>query len=123
MIGANNAGKTSTLDAIEYLVTDKKLDITCRSKYIDENDDERTCEDDIILEGLFDDVDLAIERQRGFNASRLIRYVENGEDKYSFKYRVRVTNDGKNHREILMHKQKLKPEFEGCRKWQDYIDN
>lgn len=36
LIGANNAGKSSTLDAIEYLVTDKKLDNSCRSKYIDD---------------------------------------------------------------------------------------
>ena len=26
LIGANNAGKSSTLDVVEYLVTDKKLD-------------------------------------------------------------------------------------------------
>ena len=40
LIGANNAGKSSTLDVIEYLVTDKKLDNACRSKYIGEDGEE-----------------------------------------------------------------------------------
>lgn len=39
LIGANNAGKSSTLDVIEYLVTDKKLDYSCRSKYIENGEE------------------------------------------------------------------------------------
>lgn len=122
LIGANNAGKTSTLDAIEYLVTDKKLDNSCRSKYI-EDGEELTKTGDVIIEGHFDNVDATIVNQRGFNATRLNSYIdENDNKKYSFNYRVRLTPDGKNHREIQMHKQKLKEEFSGCKKWQDYID-
>lgn len=123
LIGANNAGKSSTLDVIEYLVTDKKLDNSCRSKYI-ENGEELTKTEDVIIEGYFDNVDSTIVNQRGFNSSRLNSYQdENGKVKYSFKYRVRLTADGKNHREIQMHQQKLKDEFVVCKKWQDFIDN
>lgn len=35
---------------------------------------------------------------------------------------MRLTADGKNHREIQMHQQKLKDEFVDCKKWQDFID-
>lgn len=122
LIGANNAGKSSTLDVVEYLVTDKKLDYGCRSKYI-ENGEELTKTDDVIIEGRFDNVNAAIVNQRGFNTSRLNSYIdENGSLKYTFNYRVRLTADGKNHREIQMHKQKLKEEFVNCKKWQDFID-
>ena len=39
LIGANNAGKSSTLDVIEYLVSDKKLDNSCRSKHIEDGEE------------------------------------------------------------------------------------
>ena len=122
LIGANNAGKSSTLDVIEYLVTDKKLDNSCRSKYIVDGE-ELTKTEDVIIEGCFDNVDATIVNQRGFNSSRLNSYPdENGNVKYFFNYRVRLTADGKNHREIQMHQQKLKDEFVDCKKWQDFID-
>ena len=122
IIAANNAGKSSTLDVIEYLVTDKKLDNSCRSRYL-EDGEELTKTEDVIIEGCFDNVDATIVNQRGFNSSRLNSYLdENGNEKYSFNYRVRLTADGKNHREIQMHQQKLKDEFVDCKKWQDFID-
>lgn len=123
LIGANNAGKSSTLDVIEYLVTDKKLDNACRSKYIGEDGEELVKTEDVIIEGCFDNVQASIVNQRGFNSSRLNSYTdEGGNEKYSFNYRVRLTPDGKNHREIQMHQQKLKDDFVDCRKLQDYID-
>lgn len=123
LIGANNAGKSSTLDAVEYLVTDKKLDTACRSKYIGEDGEELTKTEDVIIEGCFDNVQASIVNQRGFNSSRLNNYTdEEGNEKYSFNYRVRLTPDGKNHREIQMHQQKLKDDFVDCKKWQYYID-
>lgn len=123
LIGANNAGKSSTLDVIEYLVTDKKLDNACRSKYIGEDGEELVKTEDVIIEGCFDNVQASIVNQRGFNSSRLNSYTdEGGDEKYSFNCRVRLTPDGKNHREIQMHQQKLKDDFVDCRKWQDYID-
>ena len=123
LIGANNAGKSSTLDVVEYLVTEKKLDNACRSKYIGEDGEELTKTEDVIIEGCFDNVQASIVNQRGFNSSRLNSYTdEEGNEKYSFNYRVRLTPDGKNHREIQMHQQKLKDDFVDCKKWQDYID-
>ena len=53
LIGANNAGKSSTLDVIEYLVTDKKLEASCRSRYIDKNGVEQIDRNDVIIEGFF----------------------------------------------------------------------
>lgn len=124
LIGANNAGKSSTLDVIEYLVTDKKLEASCRSRYIDKNGVEQIDRNDVIIEVFFDNVDAAIVNQRGFNASRLSSYKdEDGTEKYSFNYRVRLDSTDKSHREIQMHQQKLKNEFLNCKKWQDYIDN
>ncbi len=52
LIGANNAGKSSTLDVIEYLVSDKKLDNSCHSKYI-EDGEEMTKMGDVINRRLF----------------------------------------------------------------------
>ena len=123
LIGANNAGKSSTLDAIEHLVTDKKLDNSCRSKYIDDAGEEQIYNDETIIEGKFDDVESSIVNQRGFNASRLNSYTdESGNTKYYFNYRVRLSDDGKSHREMLMHQQTLKAEYKDCKKWQDFID-
>ena len=83
LIGANNAGKSSTLDVVEYLVTEKKLDKACRSKYIGEDGEELTKTEDVIIEGCFDNVQASIVNQRGFNSSRLNSYTdEEGDEKY-----------------------------------------
>ena len=63
LIGANNSGKSSTLDAIEYLVEGNKLDTSCRSKYIDDEGKEAICSDDVIIEGIFDNVEADIVNQ------------------------------------------------------------
>lgn len=124
LIGANNSGKSSTIEAIEFLVSDnKKLDDSCRSKYINDDGIEESINDEITIEGTFNDVDANIVNQRGFNASRLNSYTDdNNQLKFSFNYRVRLSQDNKNHREIKMHKQVLKPEFMDCKTWQDFID-
>lgn len=124
LVGANNSGKSSTLDAIEILTSDKnKLDHTCRSKYINEDGDEIINEtEDIIIEGTFSNVPKDIVQQKGFNASRLI-VNRNGDDiSYSLRYRVRLSPDGKSHREILMHTITLKSEYESCSTYQELID-
>lgn len=94
LVGANNSGKSTTLDAIEILTSEKKLDSLCRSKYISENGEELTNDtDDIIIEGTFSNVPKDIVQQKGFNASRLIT-TRNGDDiSYSFRYRVRLSPD------------------------------
>lgn len=77
LIGANNAGKTTTLDAIERLLEIKssfsKEDL---SKYFDEGSGEEIIEDgDIIIEGEFRDVSADILNARGFKKERLFIYA------------------------------------------------
>ncbi len=52
LIGANNAGKSSTLDAIELLLSNVKLEPKDHSRYYDE-DEGREIEDtsEIVIEG------------------------------------------------------------------------
>lgn len=122
LVGPNNSGKSSTLDAIELLISEKcKLDNSCRSRFIKEDGTEDiNYHEDVIIEGLFTDVPKEIVQQRGFNAERL-KY--NAEDKtYSFKYRIRFSSDEKQHREILMHTVKLKNEYNDCQTYQALID-
>lgn len=125
LIGANNAGKTTTLDAIERLLEIKssfsKEDL---SKYFDEDGDKEIIEEgDIIIEGEFRDVNADILNARGFKKERLFTYEEDGAIKYGFFYRVRWSpGDAKTHREIKMHKLALKEQFEACKSPQSYID-
>lgn len=122
LIGANNAGKTSTLDAIEILLSDKKLDASCRSQYIDSSG-VQTCPDDVIIEGEFTEVPIDIVGSRGFNVQRLFKYTrEDGTEAYSFRYRVRLSADDKSHREIRLHNEKLRSCYESAKTFQDFID-
>lgn len=124
LIGANNAGKTSTLSALEYLLTDKKLDSTCRSQYKEDDSGEiKTDEREIIIEGEFQDVPLSIINVRGFKKERLHSYTkEDGSIGYMFNYRVRFGHDGKQHREMRMYKQKMQPQYESAKTYQDLIN-
>lgn len=122
LIGANNAGKTSTLDAIEILLSERKLDASCRSQHID-SDAVQTCLDDVIIEGEFTEVPIDIIGSRGFNVQRLFKYTkEDGTEAYSFRYRVRLSSDDKSHREIRLHNEKLKSCYESAKTYQDFID-
>ena len=124
LIGANNSGKSSALDAIEYLTSDKnKLDDSCRSRFIDDNGEERTNTEDVIIEGEFCDVPIDILNERGFKPERLIVTKDNeGNETYSFKYRVRLSSDNKTNREMLMHTTVISPKYSGCKTYQDFID-
>ncbi len=124
LIGANNAGKSSTLDAIGFLLSNQKLDISYRSRYFDEEQGKEV-EDtrEIIIEGEFQDVSEAILGERGFYRERLKKYTkEDGTDGYSFIYRVRLGDDSKTHREMRMYTFSFRDEYAGCEKPQDFID-
>lgn len=124
LIGANNAGKSSTLEAIEYLLSDgNKLSDLCRSKFIDTNGNENVNKDDVVIEGTFVDVSPNIVENRGFNPDRLkVDIDDEGNKKYSFKYRIRLSSDGKSHREMQMNRQKLKDIYSDVKKWRDFVD-
>lgn len=123
LVGANNSGKSSTLDAIEFLISDKsKLDNSCRSRYIEDDEEKVNNTEDIIIEGTFTNVPRAIVQQRGFNASRLTLEGDGADSSYSFKYRVRYDETQKTHREMLMHPITLKQEYEDCKTYQEFID-
>lgn len=123
LVGANNSGKSSALDAIEFLISDKsKLDNSCRSRYIEDGEEKVNDTEDIIIEGTFTNVPRAIVQQRGFNASRLTIEGEGADASYSFKYRVRYDEAQKTHREMLMHTITLKQEYKDCTTYQEFID-
>ena len=125
LIGANNSGKSSTLDAIELLLNGTKLSNECRSKYIDKETQQEVIDtqQDVIIEGEFREVPLEIIEVHGFNRQRLKTYRdENGEQKYAFNYRIRYGEDNKSHNEMQLHKQVLKPEYSECKSFQELID-
>lgn len=125
LIGANNAGKSSTLDAIELLLNSQKLDSADKSRYYDEEQETEVVDPrDIIIEGEFREVSQAILAERGFYRERLKTYTkEDGSVGYSFIYRVRLSEDGKTHREMRIYDFDYKPEYQGCEKPQDFIDH
>lgn len=124
LIGANNAGKSSTLDAIAILLSTQKLDASYRSRYYDEVQDKEIEDNaETIIEGEFRDVSEAILEERGFYRERLKRYTkDDGSEGFSFTYRVRFGTDGKSHREMLMHTYGFKDEYQGCETPQDFIE-
>lgn len=125
LIGANNSGKSSTLDAIELLLNGAKLSNECRSKYIDKETQQEVIDtqQDVIIEGEFREVPLGIIEVHGFNRQRLKTYTdENGNEGYAFNYRIRCGEDNKSHNEMQLHKQVLKLAYSECRSFQELID-
>lgn len=77
LIGANNAGKSSTLDVSDYLVSTKSLSADMRSRYADsETGKEVTDDREIIIADELRDVPLGILGERGLYRERLQRYTK-----------------------------------------------
>lgn len=121
LIGANNAGKTSTLDAIEYLLCSKTFSESERSKFVVDNE-EHNVEGETIISAEFRDVSEDVLNTRGFNRERLSTYEENGETKFCFSYRVRFDSACKPHREILLRNARLNELYSECNTLQEIID-
>lgn len=121
LIGANNAGKTSTLDAIEYLLCSKTFSESERSKFVVDNE-EHNVEGETIISAEFRDVSEDVLNTRGFKRERLSTYEENGETKLSFSYRVRFDSACKPHREMLLRNAQLKEPYVSCNTLQEIID-
>ena len=123
LVGANNSGKSTTLDAIEILTSEKKLDSLCRSKYISENGEELTMIRMILLSrGHFQMFPKILFNKRVSMHQDLLPLETVDDISYSFRYRVRLSPDNKSHREILMHTITLKSEYASCSTYQELID-
>lgn len=124
LIGANNAGKTSTLDALELLLKlDKKLTISDRSRYKNDLGEEISEDGDVVIEGEFRDVSDDVLNTRGFNRERLFIYIsDDGDKKYGFKYRLRLDEANKVHREMQLKRVVLKPQYVACKNLQEIIN-
>ena len=123
LIGANNSGKSSTLEAIDVLLNGTKLTNECRSRFLDTGSQKEIADNrDVIIEGEFIDVSLDIVEVHGFNLQRLKRYNdENGNERFSFNYRIRLDENEKMHTEMKLHRQELKSEYAQCSTYQDFI--
>lgn len=124
LIGANNAGKSSVLKAIGWLLSNsKRMDIDCFCSELDEETGETkiTC-DTVVLEAEFRNVPKAASEWRGFKG-RIFSYdpKDTGETGRSIFYRktYKVLEDVKI--ELKTLKRAMKPEFADLHKPADFI--
>lgn len=124
LIGSNNAGKSSVLKAIEWLLSNnKRMTIDCFCSELDEETGETkpTC-DTVILEAEFRNVPEVANSWRGFKG-RIFSYdpKDSGETGRSIFYRktYKVLEDVKI--ELLTLNRSLKPEFANSQKPADFL--
>ncbi|UUT22431.1 ATP-dependent endonuclease [Pseudomonas sp. T8] len=124
LIGANNAGKSSVLKAIGWLLSNnKRMDIDCFCSELDEETGETkiTC-DTVVLEAEFRNVPEVASSWRGFKG-RIFAYdpKETGETGKSIFYRktYKVLEDVKI--ELKTFKRLLRPEFADAQKPVDLL--
>lgn len=125
LIGANNAGKSSVLKAIGWLLSNsKRMDAECFCSELDDETGETkiTC-DTVVLEAEFRNVPNVASAWRGFKG-RIFSYdpKDTGESGKSIFYRktYKVLEDVKI--ELKSLKRTMKPEFSNLQKPADYID-
>ena len=118
LIGENNVGKTSVLEAVELLLSDsKKVDESLF--YLDENGDSA---DSIILDAEFRDIGEEAKYWRGFKG-RLFPYQEGTDTKFSFFYRKTFSKNGSRKVEAKSLEKKLKPEFDKFNTIEQFIES
>ncbi|MGL5090078.1 MAG: AAA family ATPase [Aeromonas sobria] len=125
LIGANNAGKSTSLKAIEHLLSNKKqLDQRDFYSEIDpETQETKVIETKVIFEAEFRNLPSSAATWRGFKG-RIFKYAEPTETDSGLLISYRKTFEiGKDVTiELRALKRKRKPQFEACKKPQDYID-
>ena len=118
LIGENNVGKTSALEAVELLLSDsKKVDESLF--YLDENGDSA---DSIVLDAEFRDIGEEAKHWRGFKG-RLFPYQEGTDTKFSFFYRKTFSKTGSRKVEAKSLEKKLKPEFDKFNTIEQFIES
>ncbi|HFI0791414.1 TPA: AAA family ATPase [Streptococcus suis] len=122
LIGENNVGKSSVLEAISYLLSNTKIDT--KLFYKDEQNIDGV--EEVVLEAEFRNLNNEAESWRGFRG-RLFPYNETNEEgevetKYSYFYRKIYTKDGKVRTEAKSKQRELKKEFQSLKSVQEFID-
>ncbi|SCT28065.1 ATP-dependent nuclease [Staphylococcus caeli] len=122
LIGPNNAGKSSVLKAIKYLLEDKKkMDDGDFCRFINSNNEVDKLTDKVIITAEFNNLRDESLNWRGFNSHRLFKNQDFENEGYSIFYKKTFDNSTC---QIEM-KQKvltLKEDFSNCKKIQDFID-
>lgn len=125
LIGANNAGKSSALKAIDYLLSDKKqLDQRDFYSEIDEETGEtKVVNTKVVFEAEFRNLPLNSKDWRGFKG-RIFLYAKpiEGDTGLAIYYRKTFEIGKDVIVELKSLKRKLKDEFKACKKPQQFID-
>lgn len=113
VIGPNNCGKTSVIDAIDALLSLKSEKVT-EADFRQLPDQSKT--DTIELEGTFSNISDEIAQSRGFKG-RVIG------GKFTYKKTYKITSVAKPKYESITYPYKIKEEFSTAKTVQDLLDN
>lgn len=126
LIGANNAGKSSTLKAIEFLLSSKKqLDQRDFYSEVDiDTGETKVVNTKIVFEAEFRNLPEDSDNWRGFRG-RIFKYSEptEGDTGRAIFYRKTYEIGNDVVVELKSLKRKLKDQYKGCKKPQDFIDS
>lgn len=112
IIGPNNSGKTTVIDAIDALLSLKSEKVTEADFRLS---DDGTRADTIELTGVFNNISEETAQSRGFKG-RVI------DGKFTYKKTYKLTAVGKPKIESFTYPYKLKDEFQAVKKVQDLLD-
>lgn len=124
LIGANNAGKSSILKALQYLLEDKKrMDIDDFCCFRNEYNEKEQVDNKVIITAEFSNLNEEALKWKGFNLHRLFMNDDFGKDGYSIFYRKTFYDNGKCKIEMKQKITSFKLKYAKCSTIQDYIDN
>ena len=126
LIGSNNAGKSSVLKAIEWLLSDKKrmaTDCYCSEVDIETGENKVSCKE-VILEAEFRNIPDEAKGWRGFKG-RVFNYdpADSGETGNSIFYRKSYLLGEDVTIELKSLKRNLKQDFEALKKPSEFINS
>lgn len=124
LIGANNAGKSSVLKAVEWLLSDKKkMDIDCFYCELDDSHENKIATESIILEAEFRNVPDEVLQWRGFKG-RIFYYDagDSGETGKSLIYRKTYEPGSDVVIELRSLSRTLNPRYENAARASDLIE-